>query len=207
MRGTAAAAGIACALMLMAPSIARAQGLGYGVKGGVNLGDLHEDTSGETASFDFRPGFVIGGFVTWPLGGRLDLQAEGLFTQKGAKSDQLGGTSTQKLDYVEIPVLLSNRLTGSRERNFSVFGGPSFGVRLRARSSASFSGGSTFEEDVSDQVKRTDLAIVGGLAYHRGRLIVDGRYSWGLTDIDEETGDDTKIMNRGIAVLAGWKFR
>ena len=86
-----------------------------------------------------------------------------------------------------------------------MFGGPSIGVLLRARSSASF-GGTSFEENVKDQVKSTDFGLVGGLAYHRGRFVVDGRYSWGLTDIDKETGDGVEIRNRGISFLAGWKF-
>jgi hypothetical protein len=194
----------AVAIVALAP-IASAQGLGYGVTGGVTLANLHEDPAGEAPSFDFRVGLVVGGFVTWPLGSRLELQPEVLFTQKGAKLNQSGGTSTQKLDYVDVPVLASYRIHGARERHLAVFGGPAFGIRVRARSSASF-GGSTFEDDVSDQVKRSDLAVVAGLAYHRGRFVVDGRYSWGLMDIDEDTTDDIKIKNRGISFLAGWKF-
>ena len=184
---------------------ASAQGLGYGAEGGLTLADLNETSDADTASFDFRVGFLVGGFVTWPLGGRLELQPEALFTQKGAKSDQLGGTSTEKLDYLDVPILVSYRINASRERNFAVFGGPSIGVLLRARSSASF-GGTSFEENVKDQVKSTDFGLVGGLAYHRGRFVVDGRYSWGLTDIDKETGDGVEIRNRGISFLAGWKF-
>ena len=193
-------------MMVMGSAVAAsAQGFEYGVKGGVTLGDLNETSDADTASFDFRVGFLVGGFVTWPLGGRLEFKPEALFTQKGAKSDQLGGTSTEKLDYLDVPILVSYRIKGSRERNFAVFGGPSIGVLLRARSSASF-GGTSFEENVKDQVKSTDFGVVGGLAYHRGRFVADGRYSWGFTDIDKETGDSVEIRNRGISFLAGWKF-
>jgi hypothetical protein len=205
MRAAVVAAGIVCAALASATN-ASAQGLGYGVKGGVTLADLHETSDGDTASFDFRTGFLVGGFVTWPFGGRLEFQPEALFTQKGAKSDQLGGTSTQKLDYLDIPLLVSCRVTGSRERNFAVFGGPSVGIRLRARSSAKFGDGDTIERDIKDEIKSTDFAVVGGLAYHRGRLVVDGRYSWGLSDIDEETGDGIEIRNREISFMVGWRF-
>jgi hypothetical protein len=203
MRGAAA-----CVLALTAiaaASDAGAQGLSYGVKGGIALADL--DATGEDSAVptDFRVGLVAGGFITWPLAGRLEFQPEVLYTQKGSKADVLGGTSTQKLDYLDIPLLLSYRLKGSRERNLAVFGGPSLGVRLRARSNAAFGGGS-FEDDVSDQVKSTDFAAVAGVAYHRGRLVVDGRYSWGFTDIDRDTGDGVEIRNRGISILAGWRF-
>jgi Outer membrane protein beta-barrel domain len=192
--------------MVAVASAAGAQGLGFGVKGGVILADLHEDDNGQTTPFDFRTGLVAGGFVTWPLGSRLEIQPEVLFTQKGAKVEQGGGTLTQKLDYVDVPVLASYRIFGAPGRHLAVFAGPAFGVRVRAKSSASFSGGSTVEDDVSDQVARTDLAIVGGAAYHRGRLVVDGRYSWGFSDIDQDKSDDVKIRNRGISFLAGWRF-
>ena len=198
----------ACILGLVAIAFAadaKAQGFGYGVKGGVTLADLNATGDEDAASSDFRVGFIVGGFVTWPFGARLEFQPEVLFAQKGAKSDMLGGTSTQKLDYLDVPLLVSYRIKGSRERNFAVFGGPAVGIRLRARSHAEFGGGS-FEQDVSDQVESTDLAAVAGLAYHRGRLVFDGRYSWGFTDIDKETGDGVEIRNRGISFLVGWKF-
>ena len=209
MRAAAAGIGMVATMWAAAvvgvPSQASAQGLGYGVKGGVTLADFHADDGVEATPFDFRVGLIVGGFVTWPLGGRLELQPEVLYTQKGAKADQDGGTSVQELDYVDVPVLVSYRLVGSPGRHLSVVGGPAFGIRVRAKSRASF-GGDTLEQDVSDQVKRTDLAVVGGLAYHRGRFVADGRYSWGFSDIDADTGDEVTIRNRGIAFLAGWKF-
>ena len=207
MRAAAVMAAIMCAgSMAAVPAAARAQGLGFGAKGGVTLATLHEDASGETTPFDFRTGVIAGGFVTWPLGSRLALQPEVLFTQAGAKANLGGGSSTQKLDYVDVPVLASYRIAGGPERHLAVFGGPAFGIRVRAKSEASFGGGSTLEMDVSDQVTRTNLSVVGGLAYHRGRLVVDGRYSWGLSDIDKDTTDKIKINTRGMSFMAGWSF-
>ena len=207
MRAAAVMATIMCVgTMAAAPAAARAQGLGFGAEGGVTLATLHEDASGETTPFDFRAGVIAGGFVTWPLGSRFALQPEVLFTEAGAKANLGGGSSTQKLDYVDVPVLASYRIAGGPERHLAVFGGPAFGIRVRAKSEASFGGGSTFEMDVSDQVTRTNLSVVGGLAYHRGRLVVDGRYSWGLSDIDKDTTDNIKINTRGMSFMAGWSF-
>ncbi len=176
------------------------------MKGGTHLASLHVDAGGgEATPLDPRLGLVVGGFMTWPFARRLSLQPEALFTQKGASSEQGDGTATQKLDYVDVPVLLSYRLAGRPGRQVSAFGGPAFGIRTRARSSASF-GGDTLEQDVSEQVERTDLAVVGGVAYRRGRLVLDGRYSWGFTDIDRDGADDVTIRNRGVSFLLGWTF-
>ena len=205
MRVAGAIAGVVLAALFGAALPAHAQGLTYGVKGGMTLANLSEDDEGDTTTLDSRIGLVAGGFVTWPLGGRLALQPEALFTQKGAKVEQGGGTLTQQLDYLDIPVLVSYRLTGGDARHVSVFGGPAIGLRLRARSRASF-GGTAIEDDVSDAVKSTDVSIVGGVSYHRGRASLEGRYSWGVTDIDKETSDDVHIRTRGISILAGWRF-
>jgi hypothetical protein len=203
-RAAVVIAGAATIIGVGAPD-ARAQDVTYGVKGGVHLGTLQVNGGDAAGSLDWRPGLVGGGFLAWPLAGRLDVQPELLFTQKGASAEEDGGTVTQKLDYLDVPVLVSYRLFGEAGRRFSGFVGPAFGLRLRARSRASF-GGDTLEQDVSEQVKRTDLAIVGGLAYHRGRVVVDGRYSWGISDIDRDTDDDLEIRTRGMTFLIGWKF-
>lgn len=183
----------------------QAQALTYGVKGGITFANLAEEAAGETTTLDNRLGIAAGGFATWPLSGRFALQPEALFTQKGAKAEQGGGTLTQELDYLDVPVLIGCRLTGNDARHFAVFGGPALGVKLRARSRASF-GGTAVEDDVSDQVTATDFSVVGGVSYHRGRASVEGRYAWGVSDIDKDTADDVKIRTRGISVLAGWRF-
>jgi len=205
MRVAGAFAGVVLALVCLTALPAVAQGLTYGVKGGVTLANLSEEAEADTTAFDNRIGFVAGGFVTWPLSGRLALQPEALFTQKGAKIDQGGGTLTQQLDYLDVPVLIRYRLTGTDARHFSLFGGPAIGVKLRARSRASF-GETAIEDDIGDQVKSTDVSVVGGVSYHRGRGSVEGRYAWGVSDIDKDTTDDVTIRTRGISILAGWRF-
>jgi hypothetical protein len=182
-----------------------AQGSHYGVKGGVTLADLQVDDDGETTPSNLRVGLIVGGFATWHVWSRLEVQPEALFTQKGAKFDQGGGTLIQKFDYVDVPLLAKFRVTGGAVRYFSVYAGPSLGVRVRAKSRATF-GSASLEDDASDALTRTDVAVVGGLEYHRGRLVFDGRYSWGLSDVDPEADDAIEIRNRGISVMAGWRF-
>ena len=103
-------------------SAAGAQGLSYGAKAGVNLATFQAESQGEGTSFDVLTGLVAGGFLTWPLSGRLDVQPEVLFSQKGASFDSDGVTLKQKIDYLEIPILVDYRLFGAR-------GAPPVGVR------------------------------------------------------------------------------
>jgi predicted small metal-binding protein len=38
------------------------------------------------------------------------------------------------------------------------------------------------------------------------RVVVDARYTHGLTDIDKDTSDDVKVANRAVSVTVGFKF-
>ena len=86
---------------------------------------------------------------------------------------------------LEIPVLGTYRVFGGPDCHVSALGGVSIGWRLRAKARASF-GDDTLEQDITDDVKSSDFAVVGGAAYHRGRLVIEGRYTFGFTDLDED---------------------
>ena len=62
----------------------------------------------------------------------------------------------------------------------------------------------TLEQDITDDVKSSDFGVVGGAAYHRGRLVIEGRYTFGFTDLDEDA--DVTVKNRSLSILAGWRF-
>ena len=193
---------LACAAYLAAAVPALAQGQSIGVKGGVSIATQATTGEGGGPSLDSRIGAVAGGFWTLPLGSWLDLQAEGLYVMKGARLTFSGIESTFALDYLEVPVLARVR-AGSGHRRYYAAGGPAFGFRLRARTRTAFSG-STEEIDVADQVEPIDIGIAAGGGMEFGRLIIDGRYSYGLSDIDKDASSKTR--NRAIAVTAGYRF-
>jgi hypothetical protein len=197
------AAAILCVLV-MTTANAGAQGLEYGVKGGVNLSTFQSDTDGTSAPYDLLAGLVAGASITWPLGSRLAFEPDVFFSQKGAKADAAGGKLTQRVDYLEIPLLATFRVAGSPGRHLTVLGGASIGWRLRARARATF-GNDTLETDITDEVKSYDFGVVGGAAWHRGRLVVEGRYTFGFTDLDDSDAAVT-VKNRTLSILAGWKL-
>ena len=71
---------LACGVVLICASPARAQGLDFGVKGGVNVADVDVSGDGDGPSFDSRVGLVAGGFVRMPIASWLAVQAEGLLS-------------------------------------------------------------------------------------------------------------------------------
>jgi opacity protein-like surface antigen len=192
-------------LMLCASGTAVAQEVSGGFKAGVNFANVTFDAEGADISFDRRTGFVGGLFVIWPANTRAALQIEALYSQKGAKMEEGGGSGEVELDYLEVPVLVRLSSDRSMPTSFNVFAGPSVGFRLRARAKSEFDGESE-DEDISDDIERLDFGLAVGAGLELGRFIVDGRYTWGLVNINKEDADEVKVKNRVFSVMAGIRF-
>jgi len=190
-------------LSVCGASAAVAQEVTYGATAGISLSTLSFDPSSE-AEYGFRTGLVAGAFATWPLGSRLAIQPEGLFTQKGAKLDEAGIDATIKIDYLEVPVLVKYAITGG-DRAWHVFGGPSVAFKLRSSSSATF-GGSTVETDNDESIEDVDYGVVMGVGLDVGRFTVNGRFTLGLGNINADDSDILKARTRTLAFLAGVRF-
>lgn len=179
---------------MLGVSEARAQDRG-GVRIGYNAATLSTDEEG----FDpkTRHGLVVGLFGVLPVNEMFAVQPEFLYSQQGAKVEDGSDKATLKIDYVQIPVLGRIRL-GAGSPAFLLVG-PSFGFRTRAESE--FNGQT---ENFKDEVESTDVGLVTGVTANVGRWVVDGRYTWGLKNIDKNEGANTK--NRVLSLSAGIRF-
>lgn len=208
MRGIWSAA-LAAALTLGAASGAAAQGISVGVKAGVNVATLGGDDVEDAES---RIGLVGGAFLVYRFSDMLALQPEVLYSQKGTSFSDTEGEVTLKLDYVDVPVLLrlDVPLANSSLRP-SVFAGPVFSLRASCGAEAEFDGGSVEvncddfdEEGISFKDTDFGLAFGAGLDFPAGRATVtlDGRYTLGLSSIDD-SGQDADVKNRAFAAMLG----
>jgi hypothetical protein len=190
---------MALCVVLGTSSAALAQG-GFGVKAGVNFANLDfSDSDSADASFDRRSGLVAGVFGVFPLQGKLALQTEVLFSQQGTKITEGGESGEIKLDFIEVPVMLRWSSTG--DTGFHLFGGPSFGFRRDA--TGEFAGD---EEDLDEDVEKTNIGIVVGAGLEVGHFIVDARHTWGLSNLNKDSSDPETVKSRVFTVMAGWRF-
>jgi Outer membrane protein beta-barrel domain len=197
----------ALVMFLAGQSAATAQEITGGVKGGVNFATLSFDPDPEIDS-GVRTGIAVGGFVTIPIGGALAIQPEALFSQKGTSLEEAGVSAKIKIDYLDVPVLVKYSTAPSTSTGTSVhfFGGPSIGFKLDASASGSV-GGETIDVDIDDDdVESFDFGVVFGAGVQFGRVSIDGRYTFGLTNINNEDPDVEKVKTRTLAVLAGVRF-
>lgn len=195
---------IACVVVAALAAPASAQTFDVGARAGLNLANVTNVDDEESTSLEWRPALVAGGFVTWRGFGWIELQPEVLYSSKGAKISEDDVTSHLILEYVEIPVLARvSRAAGSR-RVYAA-GGPYVGIRLRAKARTEFSG-ATEELDLGEDLERRDfgVAIAGGV--ESGRLVIDGRYTFGLSNIDAAATDGREAKNRTLSITAGLRF-
>ena len=172
---------------LMIPTAVSAQ---FGVKGGLSFATL----SNRSPDFDARTGFAAG--ISLDLGGGLiRLAPELLYVQKGMTDEGVPSSTAVRLSYAEVPVLLKVMLPVPSIQPFA-YAGPSVSFRLSCK---------TDEADCPDDtIKDHDYGVVlGGGVRLGGRLTLEGRFNWGLADINKlSAGVDTKT--RTFLVLAGF---
>jgi len=168
-----------------------ADGLGYGVTGGLNMskfvGDDVDEIS-EGVDEKFNTGFAFGGFVTLPIG-PVEGRVEALFSQNGAKYEgsEEGYEAMVKfnLNSLSVPVLVGLNVIP----NLRVFAGPYFDIFLSGKTKfdVSYEGFSYDEEEDIEGEDITTLAmgIVFGAAYSiMENLEVELRMSRGLNSLD-----------------------
>ncbi len=176
---------IAVAAILMIGK-ASAQHVNIGIKGGVNLYNLHNDNG---AKYDTKTGFNAGLLGHIHLASQVALQPEIVYSAQGAKYTTAGIETKAKLGYINVPVLLQYMF----DNGFRLQAGPQVGFLINAKSEF----GNT-EVDVKDNYKTVDFGVGAGIGYVHpaSGLGVDARYNLGLSKINE--GNTDKVTNRGV---------
>lgn len=196
----------ALAVSLLLPASAAAQEVG--VKAGINAAMI-TPLEDETPDISWRLGPVGGVWIRAPLGDRLSLQAEGLFSEKGVRWE-FGTFATVKIRvrYLEIPLLARADFgPPASTRRFFAVGGAAPAFRLSARTTAE-SGGQEFSRDSDDDVYGVDVGLVGGLGLEFGRAQVEARYTHGLRHINtDDNGEEDRMRNRVFSVTLGVRLR
>jgi outer membrane protein with beta-barrel domain len=206
------------AICLTLPSLASGQGaaaaaapgeMSYGVKAGINISSLKVDFGDASVTGDGRAGLLIGPWVARDFNPRFGIQAEGLFTVKGSEFNAedlgFGEDSSFSLSYIEIPVLA--------RANFPVapaivrfLAGPTFAFNVNE--SVKVGGVKLDADQVPLKAFEMGFAIAGAVEFRK--FIVDARYTWGLTDINDSSDiedADTTVKNGTFSISFGYRFK
>lgn len=195
---------VVCLLAGGSSAFAQPQG---GILGGPSRATLTADTNQPFGGFDPRAGMSAGVFAIAPIHRAVSVEPEFLFTVKGGKLTDGDAEADFRLTALEIPLLLRVAPAAPASPSFHLLVGPALTIRLTARQFVT-APGLNQNVDIADATRRAEIALVagGGVDIHRVRI--DGRFSWGLTRLNEDdsTDDvlgDPPVKSRTFTVLAG----
>ena len=203
------------ALAFFAPAAAGAVSIEKGVKAGVNLSSFHGEFA-DIADPKVKAGFVGGAFVAFDFAPDLAIQVEGLFSMKGAnfvsertdvEGNPLGTFDTfEKLNYLEVPVLLRGTLLRTAAVQPMYYLGPTFGFSLGGTVQSDAPG--LREQDLTD-LKAVDfgLALGAGAGFKVGgrKVLTEIRYTTGFGDV-YDVENNLESINHVFSLTAGLAF-
>lgn len=175
-----------------------------GIKGGLNFATLGGSDIPAGVPMKYITQFSAGMFFSFSLPLGLSAQPEVLYTVKGFKAGDDPVTWTQKLQYLEVPILVKYSLPTFGIVKPNVFVGPSFALRLGAKQTLSDSVSSASVDNKSEFSDK-DVAVVfgAGATISTGPIdvVFDIRYSLGIWKLDRP--EKMAVYNRGICLMAG----
>jgi hypothetical protein len=140
-----------------------------GIKGGYSLAAVNYDGEGETGQ---RHGFHLGVYGESFISDSFSIQPELVYSQQGYEIKDANGTFTQKLDYINLPIMLK----AYPSKNFFLEAGPQIGLAISHKeqydgffSSSTQSDPNNFDWGMNfGGGFKTDSGVSLGVRYHLG---------------------------------------
>ena len=163
----------------------------FGIKGGYNLAAVSFDGDSETGQrHAFHIGFYGESFITESLA----LQVEFLYSQQGYELKDNGATFTQKLDYLNLPMMFKVYPS----TNFFLEVGPQIGLAILHKESYD-SGFNLFDTSQEFDPNSFDYGVNFGGGFKTDTGITLGvRYHLGMGDVYEEGKPQNRVWQFSI---------
>ena len=173
----------------------KAKHVTLGVKGGLNVYNIHHDNG---VKYDSKTGFHLGLLGHIHLDKKFAMQPELVYSAQGAKYMAGSNEVTLKLGYLNIPVMFQYMF----DNGFRLQAGPQVGFLMSAKSETSNS-----SLDIKNDLKKIDFALGMGAGYinPKSGFGVEARYNLGLSDIVENS--TVKSTNRGFQLGVFYLFK
>lgn len=190
----------------------------FGVKGGLNLSNMHMKDNDETYDDNnkMNPGFHLGATAEFPITEMFSFETGLLLSTKGAKQSYKygGGVMHESINlfYLDIPLTSKATYDIGDTKIYGVFG-PYLGMGLSGKLKYEETGGTATTEDVKwgssssdDDLKRFDYGLIFGTGVEINSIQIGLSYGLGLANISSEFSNGKKIKNRVLGISAGYKF-
>ena len=155
-----------------------------------------------TSDTKARVGMIVGPEFEYTMSNRFSLAFGLNYSQQGAEMDakksMFPENTTIKLDYLTVPIVANVYLL----KGLALKAGIQPGFNLSAKLDVD----GTKSDFKDDAVKKFDFAIPFGLSYEFFNIVLDARYTIGLTKIFDEKIVDLDSKNVGFQLTLGYKF-
>jgi len=170
--------GVASAQHVNAP----AGHVSLGIKGGVNMYNVHND---DNTKYDQKTGYHFGLLGHIHLDNQFAIQPEIVYSAQGAKI----GDTKYNLDYINVPALFQYMF----DNGFRIQAGPQVSFLVSAKSILNNN-----TTDNKDNLKPIDFGLSIGASYvvPSTGFGIDARYNLGLININKDSA--VKSTNRGL---------
>ena len=191
-------------LLLTISTMAFAQDLSFGVRGGLNVANLSMDAppyyvngGANINSKETRKSFNLGVYSQQSLNDKMALQAELFYSGEGASFTNPGTETPQyiKLSYLSLPLFFKYNIV----QNFYAMAGPQFSYLLAAHSV--YASGTSY--DALDKHKKIGVGFVPVIGYDWKKISINLRYQIGLTSVTRYTDD--KVKSNVFSVVVSYK--
>lgn len=150
---------------------------------GMNFATLTKADDSES-----RIGLVAGAELEYQISDIFSISGGALYSQQGCEWSEDGSTKTNKLDYINIPVLANVYVVKNLAVKFGVQ--PAFNVNSKAKASQ---GDSSIQGSI-EGIKTFDFSIPIGLSYEYKNIVIDGRYNFGLTKVSKYADSKNSVF-------------
>jgi hypothetical protein len=186
---------IAAVTAMLITGTASAQNVNIGIKGGLNVYNIHNDNNSEN---DNKIGFHVGLLGHIHMADNFALQPELVFSTQGAKYTSGTSEVSVNLDYINVPLLFQYMF----DNGFRLQAGPQVGFLINAKAKSG-----SAEVDIKDDINGVDFGATFGMSYVNpsSGFGFDARYNLGLSDLNENSS--VKSYNRGFQVGVFYLFK
>lgn len=187
---------------------AQTQPFTFGLKGGVNVATFYGDA---VDNAEVVPLFNAGIFANYRFSRNFSVQAEALYTGRGAEIDSplantKTGTTEYQLGYISVPVLLKYHFANSSDWTPNIYVGPQVSFLVQSEAD---------EVEIDDQLKDVTFGLAGGIGVDWSvassprdfvqTIGLDLRYTLGLTNVfDLPNEPEAKNMVFSAALAIGF---
>jgi hypothetical protein len=184
--------------LLVGSGRAAAQGVGVGIKGGFDFPDFRLENFQLDNRTGWQAGIFFGGNRTRTVG------VQGEINWLRTETDVAlvpAGTARVQLDYIQVPILLRLNAGTQSKNGFALYGiaGPSFDMQVHE----SISGIAVASDD---NFENFNLSLMLGGGMEISRLVLEGRYAFGLRQINRDFQSTSELKVNSFAMLVGLRF-